>query len=94
MTRMRSLDNKVRELEESFTKAETAVANAASQVIEVDIPDDLGVIEMSGSGRLERIELDLDNLPYTTAPALSAALLEAIVAAEEHVAETRRPAAR
>jgi DNA-binding protein YbaB len=94
MTRMRSLDNKVRELEESFTKAELAIANAASQVIEVDIPGDLGVVEMSGTGLLQRIELDLDNLPYTTAPALSAALLEAIVAAEEHAEETRRPPAR
>jgi DNA-binding protein YbaB len=91
---MRSLDNKVRELEESFTKTELAIVNAASQVIEVDIPDDLGVVEVSGTGQLQRIEVDLDNLPYTTAPVLSAALLEAIVAAEEHAEETRRPSAR
>ncbi len=92
MSRRRRLENLVSEIEERDEKRTRAIANARSQTIEIDIPGDLGVVEVSGAGRLERIELDLDNLPYTTAPALSASLLEAIVAAEEHAQELRQQA--
>ncbi|MEU3623156.1 hypothetical protein BS329_31855 [Amycolatopsis coloradensis] len=92
MSRRSRLENLVSEIEERDEKRTRAIANVRSQTIEVDIPDDLGVVEVSGAGRLERIEIDLDNLPYTTAPALSASLLEAIVAAEEHAQELRQQA--
>ncbi|WP_181771519.1 hypothetical protein [Amycolatopsis pittospori] len=92
MSRRSRLENLVSEIEERDEKRTRAIATARAQTIEVDIPDDLGVVEVSGAGRLERIELDLDNLPYTTAPALSANLLEAIVAAEEHAQELRQQA--
>lgn len=92
MSRKSRLENLVSEIEERDAARSRALADARAQTIEVDIPDDLGVIEVSGTGRLERIELDLDNLPYTTAPALSASLLEAIVAAEEHAQELRQQA--
>lgn len=92
MSRRRRLENLVSEIEEQYAARTQALAAAQAQTIEVDIPDDLGVIEVSGAGRLERIEIDLENLPYTTATALSASLLEAIVAAEEHVLELRQQA--
>ncbi|AGM07248.1 hypothetical protein [Amycolatopsis keratiniphila] len=90
MSRKRRLENLVSEIEERDAALTTALANVREQTIEVDIPDELGVVEVSGAGRLERIEIDLDNLPYTTAQALSENLLEAIVAAEEHAQELRQ----
>ncbi|MEU3764819.1 hypothetical protein AB0E55_07110 [Amycolatopsis keratiniphila] len=92
MSRKRRLENLVSEIEERDAALTTALAKVREQTIEVDIPDELGVVEVSGAGRLERIEIDLDNLPYTTAQALSENLLEAIVAAEEHAQELRQQA--
>lgn len=92
MSRRRRLENLVSEIEERDAARTTALANAREQTIEVDIPDELGVVEVSGTGRLERIEIDLENLPYTTAQTLSENLLEAIVAAEEHAHELRQRA--
>ncbi|WP_340681906.1 hypothetical protein LCL61_24640 [Amycolatopsis coloradensis] len=92
MSRRRRLENLVSEIEERDAALTTALANAREQAIEVDIPGELGVVEVSGAGQLQRIEIDLENLPYTTAQALSESLLEAIVAAEEHAQALRQQA--
>lgn len=92
MSRKSSLHSLVREIDGRHEKRALAIEYSQAQAIELDIPDGLGVIEVSGTGRLVRIELQLDNLPGTTASALSASLLEGIVAAEEHVQEFRQRA--
>jgi len=92
MNRIDRLDARVRELEASFTKLQQAAENGASASISYQIPGDLGEVWVTGTGRLQAIELAQANLHYTTAQALGQQLADAIRTAESEARENRQDA--
>lgn len=92
MSRLNRIDARVRELEESFARLRQSVDTARSETIEVDLAGDLGSVEVTGAGELAHVDLDVEELRFTTAEALADQLTEAINEAETAAARARRAA--